>query len=120
MKEGNVMELMVENVLNIGEDEFYRASRYKLPLTVILINSIDRKAFDIIDENIRQTDIVQQLSSDLLIVFLAHTDNLKSMKFIDKIKNKLNFSYTCSEFKSSELKFVKKLFLDNFDKNSSY
>ncbi|EDZ62874.1 hypothetical protein SMGD1_2096 [Sulfurimonas gotlandica GD1] len=114
------MELMIENVLNIGEDEFYRASRYKLPLSAILINSDDNKAFDILENNTRQIDIVQQLSSDLLIVFLAHTDHSNSLIFLDKIKNKFDFTYTSSEFIGSQLEFVRKLFLDNRDKGSSY
>jgi len=107
------MELMIENVLNIGEDEFYRATRYKLPLCIILVNSNDSKAFDILDDNTRQIDIVQQLSSDLLIVFLSHTDCQKSLDFIEKIRNKLNFTYTMQEFKGSEFKFIKKLFIEN-------
>ena len=114
------MELMIENVLNIGEDEFYRASRYKLPLTVILINSDDSNAFSIVYDNIRQTDIAQQLSSDLLIVFLTHTDIKKSNKFIDKIKDKLLFTYTSSQFEGFELRFIRKLFLDNIEKTTTY
>ncbi|WP_373000286.1 hypothetical protein [Sulfurimonas sp.] len=114
------MELMIENVLNIGEDEFYRASRYRLPLSVILVNSSDSKAFDILEENTRQIDIVQQLSSDLLIVFLSHTDYNNSITFIDKIKDKLEFTYTSSEFKGSDLKFIRRLFLDNSEKSVSY
>ena len=114
------MELMIENVLNIGEDEFYRASRYKLPLSVVLVNSNENKAFDIFDGCTRQVDIVQQLSSDLLIVFLSHTDLVHAGIFIKKMNKKLKFSYTAGEFKSSELKFIKKLFLDNVEKRSSY
>ena len=114
------MELMIENVLNIGEDEFYRASRYKLPLCVILVNSNDNEAFDILDDNTRQVDIVQQISHDLLIVFLSHTDLNQARIFIKKMNKKLNFTYTEGEFKSPELKFIKKLFLDNEEKRSSY
>ena len=114
------MELMVDNVLIIGEDEFYRANRYKLPLTVLLVNSCNTKAFDILEENTRQIDIVQQLSSDLLIVFLSHTDHTKSLKFLEKIKDKFDFTYTCKEFIELELDFVRKLFLDNSSKSSSY
>ncbi|PHQ65751.1 MAG: hypothetical protein COB99_02215 [Sulfurimonas sp.] len=114
------MELMVDNVLNIGQDEFYRAARYKLPLSVILINSNNSKAFDILEENTRQIDIVQQLSSDLLIVFLSHTDHNNCMTFIDKLKEKLEFTYTGNEFKGSDLKFIRKLFSENRDKGSSY
>ncbi|WP_373036125.1 hypothetical protein [Sulfurimonas sp.] len=110
------MELMIDNVLNIGVDEFYRASRYGLPLSVLLINSDNRRAFDILEENTRQVDIVQQLNSELLIVFLSHTDYKSSLTFIQKIKSKLNFTYTLGEFKDSEQEFVRTLFLDNRDK----
>ena len=114
------MELMIDNVLNIGEDEFYRAARYKLPLSVILVNSSDSKAFDILEENTRQIDIVQQLSSDLLIVFLSHTDHNNSLTFIEKLQEKLEFTYTNSEFKGSDLKCIRRLFSENKDKVSSY
>lgn len=107
------MELMMEVVSNVGEDEFYRTERYNVPLVVILINSKDNNIFDILEKNLRATDIIQQLSSQLFVVFLSHTDYNNGYLFIDKIKRKLDFTYTLCEFKESKFEFIEKLFLDN-------
>jgi len=108
------MELLVENVLNIGADEFYRSTRYKTPLVVILVNSEDKNAFNILDENVRQTDVVQQLSSDLLVIFLSHTDYERASKHIKKLTEMFDFTYTMGEFEGFELDFIKNLFKENF------
>lgn len=110
------MELLIENTLNIGEDEFYRASRYNLALAVMLVNSQDKKAFDILENSIRKTDVIQQLNSDTIVVFLTHTNYDESMKFIKKLESKFEFTYTCSEFQGSREKFLKTLFLENEEK----
>ena len=107
------MELLIENVLNIGSDEFYRASRYGMPLVVVLVNTEDKEAFDIFDENTRQTDIVQQLSSELLVVFLSHTNYQDSILFLEKMKDKLTFTHTSKEFVKSKEEFIKSIFLEN-------
>ncbi len=107
------MELLIENALNIGSDEFYRALRYKLSLVVLLINSDDKNAFNILEDSVRQSDILQQLDSDTIIVFLSHTNIQESNLFIEKIRNRFNFTYTIAEFKDSEFKFLKTLFLQN-------
>lgn len=107
------MELIIDNVLNIGAEEFYRANRYKLFLSVILVNSSDEKAFDILYEHIRQSDIVQQLTPELTVVILTHTNHKNTMLFINNIKPKFDFTYTAGEFKGDEFSFIKKLFLDN-------
>lgn len=107
------MELLIENALNIGADEFYRALRYKLSLVVMLINSDDKNAFNILEKSVRKSDIIQQLNSDTIIVFLSHTNIQESTQFIENLKQKLNFTYTSAEFKSSEFKFLETLFLDN-------
>ena len=112
------MELSIENVLNIGADEFYRTDRYKLPLAVILINTKDIKAFDILDSCTRQTDIVQQLNADLLVVFLVHTTYKDALSFINKINDKLSFTYTLDEYKQSHLEFVKDMFKQNIKNNN--
>lgn len=107
------MELLIDNVLNIGDDEFYRASRYKNALSVILINSDDKKAFDIIDKNIRQIDIVQQLTSNLLVVFLPYATYDESLSFLEKIEKKLDFTYISREFREPKEAFLEQIFLDN-------
>jgi len=110
------MELMIDNILNIGADEFYRANRYKLSLSVILINSSDEKAFDIIEENMRQSDIIQQLGSELIVVFLTHTNDTNGTLFIKNIEPLFNFTYTLNEYKNNELRFVQNLLLENAKK----
>ncbi|QOY55247.1 hypothetical protein HUE87_03140 [Candidatus Sulfurimonas marisnigri] len=109
------MELLIENVLNIGVEEFYRTSRYKVSLIVLLVNSKDKNAFNILDNATRQTDIVQQLSSELIVVFLSHTEYEKSLLFIEKVKKKFDFTYNMSEFKESEVEFIENLFLRNIE-----
>lgn len=110
------MDLSMNVVLDIGSDEFYRTIRYKIPLVVMLINSKNKGIFDIVDENIRQTDIVQQLSSNLIVVFLTHTDYAASLFCVEKISKIVDFTYTLAEFHGSQEQFIEKLFLDNKEK----
>lgn len=110
------MELLISTVLHLGEDEFYRVNRYETHLSVALINSTDKKLFEAIDKNIRQTDLLQQLDSALLVVFLTHTNYKASFQCIKKIKKVINFTYTMAEYKESSTEFVQKLFLDNSKK----
>ena len=110
------MELLIESTLLIGADEFYRSSRYNLPLVVMLVNSTNNKAFDILEESIRQTDVIQQLTSDTTVVFLSHTNYKESELFVQKIKEKFDFTSTISEFKKEENTFLKTLFLENENK----
>jgi len=114
------MELLIENVLYIGNDEFYRTERYKLPLTVILINTENKHAFDILNTNTRQTDIIQQLGSNLIVVFLTHTSFENSKKFMQKIENMFTLTYTAAEYKHSSADFVKELFSQNSHKSDKY
>ncbi len=107
------MELLIDTVLNIGEDEFYRVNRYETYLAVVLINSTDKRLFKIIEKNIRQTDIVQQLDTALIVLFLTHTNYEASFDCIRKIRKIMNFTYTIEEYKESSAIFVKKLFIEN-------
>ena len=110
------MELLIENALNIGADEFYRSSRYALPLVVMLVNSADKNAFNILEESVRQTDIIQQLDSNTIIIFLSHAGVNESNHCIEKFKERLEFTYTLREFKGSQSKFLEALFLENSKK----
>lgn len=110
------MELLMNIVSDIGSDEFYRASRYKVPLVVVLINSKDKDIFDTVDENIRQTDIVQQLSSNLIVVFLTHTNLNASLLCMEKINKIVDLTYTLAEFQGSEEEFIEELFSKNEEK----
>ena len=113
IKKDSRMDLLIQSVLDLGEDEFYRASRYHLPLVVALINSEDKRAFDILESSIRKTDILQQLTSEVILVFLTHTNYAEFEKFLKKIKKEFDFTYTASEFKGSEEGFIKGLFEEN-------
>jgi len=110
------MELLIENVINVGADEFYRASRYKIPLSVVFINTKNKKAFNILEKNIRQIDIVQQLSSQTIVLFLLHTDTHSAELVIRKLKDIFTFTYTMREFNSSEHTFIEALALENMQK----
>jgi len=107
------MELDIETALNLGSDEFYRSVRYKIDLTVILINSNKKDAFNTLETNLRKSDIIQQLTSNTIIVFLSHTNLDNSALFIKKMKEKLDFTYTMDEYQNSEHTFLKKLFQKN-------
>jgi len=100
-------------VSDVGDDEFYRTARYQIPLVVVLINSSDKSIFNIIDDNIRQTDIIQQLSADLIVVFLTHTDYEASLLCMEKIKKIVDFTYTLDEYKGLKPTFIKNLFIEN-------
>ena len=106
----------IESALNIGADEFYRASRYNLPLVVLLVNSYDSQAFHILESSVRRTDILQQLTSDTVVIFLSHTNFQESEKFLQKLEDKFDFTYSASEFKDSQNTFLKSLFLENEEK----
>lgn len=107
------MGFIINTVLDIGNDEFYRAARYQIPLSVALINSNDKHMFYILEKNLRTTDMIQQLTSDLLIVFLSHTNYKNGVSFIHKIEQDVEFTYSLGEFKGAKDNFIKKLFLDN-------
>ena len=100
-------------VLDIGSDEFYRAARYQTPLAVILLNSKDKNIFDIIEKNLRTTDMIQQLSTELIVVFLSHTAHDDAILFINKIKEAVDFTCTVEEYKGFRVKFIENLFLEN-------
>jgi hypothetical protein len=114
------MELFVQNALDVGSDEFYRANRYKLPLSVILINTQDKKGFDILEATLRKTDILQQIGLETIVVFLPHTNQKDAFLFIEKIKNKFAFTYTLAEYKEHEEEFIEKLFEENEKKCSHF
>ena len=111
------MDVLLENILNIGDDEFYRSARYKSPLVVLLINSTDKSACNMFKKNTRQTDIVEQLTSNLTVVFLSHTDKEHSIAFLDKVKEQLDFTYTMSEYEGSEFDFIHDLYVNNIEKH---
>ena len=96
------MEVLLDNILNIGDDEFYRASRYESPLVAILVNSKDNSAYD---------------TQNLTIIFLTHTDYQHSVAFLDKVKEQLDFTYTMSEFDGSEFDFIHDLYVNNIEKH---
>lgn len=111
------MELLIENALIIGSNEFYRAVRYNVPLVVMLVNSDDRNAFSILEQNIRQTDIIQQLDTDTIVVFLSHTTMNEANKFIEKMQKLFQFTTTYKEFEDFEQKFLAELFRENEKKS---
>lgn len=110
------MDLIVQTILDIGIDEFYRSSRYKVPLVVVLINSNDKNAFKILEKHTRRTDIVQQLSAELLVVYLPHIRSENAYHFIKNMKEKLNFTYTMGEYKDNESEFIYNLLVQNSKK----
>jgi len=67
------MDFEVDVIVDIGTEEFYRAARYQTPLSVILLNSDEKDIFALIEKNIRPTDMIQQISSNLIVIFLSHT-----------------------------------------------
>lgn len=104
------MGFIMDTVLDIGHDEFYRAARYQIPLTVVLVNSKNKEIFDLMDQNLRKTDMIQQLTSDLIIVFLSHTNYKNGISFVQKIEKDIEFTYSLDEFKGSKDSFVNNLF----------
>lgn len=107
------MGFIIDTVLDIGHDEFYRAARYQIPLTIILVNSSDKNIFYLLEQNLRKTDMLQQLSSNLLVVFLAHTKYKDGLSFIQNMEKEIGFTYSLDEFKGSKDSFINKLFLEN-------
>lgn len=112
------MDLLAQIILDVGSDEFYRATRYKTNLVVVLVNSDDKHAFDILERVTRQTDIVQQLNSALLVVYLPHTTEDEAIHFVDKIHNELDFTYTLNEYNGNDFEFIYKLLVENSKKAS--
>lgn len=107
------MGFIMDTVLDIGHDEFYRAARYQIPLTVLLVNSTNKDIFDLMEKNLRKTDMIQQLASDLIIVFLSHTNYKNGISFAQKIEKDIDFTYSIDEFKGSKESFVNNLFEQN-------
>jgi len=107
------MQYSIETVLDIGNEEFYRAARYQIPLSVLLINSRDKNIFDILEELLRPTDIIQQITHELIVVFLTHTNIENANTFVNNIKEHVNFSATVDEYKGFKVEFIENLFTDN-------
>lgn len=107
------MDFAVEVILDIGSDEFYRADRYHTPICVLLINSKDKGIFDILEKSLRQTDMIQQLTSELIVVFLTHSKYDDAMLYINKIQSSTNLTYTIGEYSESKVDFVENLFMQN-------
>ena len=107
------MESSIETVLEIGREEFYRAARYQIPLSVLLINSDDKDLFNNLEKSLRPTDIIQQLSRELLVVLLTHTDLQNANTFVKNINKKIDFTFTLDEYKGFRVKFIEDLFASN-------
>ncbi len=107
------MEFAIDTVLDIGSDEFYRVDRYHIPMSVVLLNSKDSNLFNIIEKSLRRTDMIQQLTSELIVVFLPHTTYDGATVYINKLDDSVEFTCTVGEYKESRVKFVKDLFLQN-------
>ena len=81
-------EDIINVVMDIGDDIYYSSKRYKVDTTTIIIKS--KFLFTYFDDYSRQIDVVQQLTSDLLVVILPHTNKEQAVKYIDKMKNNTN------------------------------
>lgn len=107
------MEYAIETVLDIGSEEFYRAARYQIPLSVLLINSDDKNIFNRLEKSLRPTDIIQNITHELIVVFLTHTNLENAIKFANNIKEHIPFSVTVDEYKGFRVKFIETLFANN-------
>lgn len=115
-------EMHINTILNLTSDEFYRAKRYKSPLTLILVENTHIDLFDLLDNNSRRLDIIQQLDSNTIFIALIHTTESEAEMYITKIKkiarleSKISFGYYISEYDNTDsYAFVTNL-LTNFVK----
>ncbi len=107
------MEYEIQTVLDIGNEEFYRAARYQIPLSVLLINSNDKDLFNKLEKSLRPTDIIQQISHELIVVFLTHTNFEKAESFVGNINKTIDFTFTLDEYKGFKVKYIEDLFEQN-------
>lgn len=115
-------EMFVNVILDISSDEFYRAKRYKSPLTLILVENTHIDLFDMLDNNSRRLDIIQQLGRDTIVIALTHTSQNEAELYIKKIEkvarieaNITFISYIKQYDNTDTYDFVRKL-LSNFCK----
>ena len=73
-------EAEVSTILQIGDDELYRATRYKVPLSFVLLKT--KESFDDIIAHTRRSDITQQITTDIMCVYLTHTDHSEAASFL--------------------------------------
>lgn len=107
------MDFAVDIVLDLGDDEFYRANRYHIPMCVLLVNSQNKDVFNIFEKSLRQTDMIQQLTAELIVVFLTHATYDDATLYLNKIDDSLNFTCTVGEYSDSKVDFIKNLFIQN-------
>jgi hypothetical protein len=107
------MDFEVDVIVDIGSEEFYRAVRYQTPLSVILLNSKDKDIFSLIEKNTRPTDIIQQISSALIVIFLPHTSKEHACTFMKNIEEFAKFTCVVGEYKGFKTEFVQNLFIEN-------
>lgn len=72
--------------VNLMELDFYRTKRYKVPMTVALIQSECSDLFEtFIDNHMRLTDLYQYLDNNTFCIIFGHTDKKGSEIALNKL-----------------------------------
>jgi len=78
----------LENAVNLMELEFYRVKRYKVPITVAIVESRCKDLFNkVIEDSIRVSDLYQYLDQNRFLIIFDHTDEKGARLALDKIIN---------------------------------
>ena len=76
----------LDNAVNLMELEFYRVKRYKVPITVAIIESNCKDLFNKIIKNaIRLSDLYQYLDKNNLLIIFDHLNDAKAKQVLNKI-----------------------------------
>lgn len=76
----------VEDLLSL---EFYRFKRYKIPITLVLVETDHKDFFEMAEATIRKTDLIQQIDKHLYAILYSHTDRIGSQSAVNNILSKL-------------------------------
>ncbi len=98
-------QTVLEDLLSL---EFYRFKRYKVPIALALIQTNNKDLFSTSEKNIRKTDLMQQIDTDLYAIIYTHTSSKGGQISLDHIFEELPGD-------TSDLTFV----IEDADQNDS-
>ena len=78
-------DINIQAVSELLSLEFYRFKRYRIPITLVLVETEDRSFYEVVESKVRKTDIFQQIDKNLYAIIYSHTDAVGSSMAVDNI-----------------------------------
>lgn len=82
-------DINIQAVSELLSLEFYRFKRYRIPITLVLVETDDRMFYEVVESKIRKTDLFQQIDKNLYAIIYSHTDAVGASMAVDNILDSL-------------------------------